>query len=257
MRISLVQTDIVWENKALNLERLAPKLEALKGKSDLAVLPEMFSTGFSMQSNLLAESNEGTTIRTLKQWSVTYQLAIAGSFIASSDGNFYNRAFFLTPEKGEYYYDKKHLFRMGEELNHFKAGNRYGIINYKGWNIRLAICYDLRFPVWLRNRQNEYDLLIVVANWPEVRRRPWETLLCARAIENQCFMCGVNRIGKDAGGLNHSGQSVFLDAKGDCLAAFADNEEGIRTVEADLASLQSFRNKFPVWKDADTFTLFP
>lgn len=255
MRISLIQTDIAWENKEQNLEYLAPRLKELSGKSDLVVLPEMFSTGFSMRSNLLAEPNNGKTIRLLKEWSETYKLAVAGSFIASTDGKFYNRAFFLTPDGKEHYYDKKHLFRMGEEPNHFEAGDQYSIIPYKGWNIRLAVCYDLRFPVWLRNRQNEYDLLIIVANWPEVRRRPWETLLCARAIENQCFVCGVNRTGKDASGLNHSGQSLFFDAKGECLARFEDNEDGIRTVEPDLVSLQSFRDKFPVWKDADTFNI--
>lgn len=255
MRISLIQTDIVWENKTENLLLLEAKLRDLKGNSDLVVLPEMFSTGFSMKSRLLAESNDGPTITVLKSWSRTYQVAITGSFIASENGKFFNRAFFLTPEGEAFYYDKKHLFRMGEEPKHFDAGNRYEIIRYRGWNIRLAVCYDLRFPVWLRNKNNEYDLLIVVASWPEARRHPWEVLLCARAIENQCFVCGVNRVGVDGNGFPHSGQSLFFDAKGECLARFDAYEEGVRTIAPDLDSLQSFRNKFPVWKDADDFVI--
>lgn len=255
IRISLIQTDIAWENKAENLRRTEEKLSRLSGRSDLAVLPEMFSTGFSMRSDLLAEICAGPTLSKLKEWSHRYDLALAGSLIASVNGKFYNRAFFLTPDGEDYYYDKKHLFRMGDEPNHFDAGSGYEIIRYKGWNIRLSVCYDLRFPVWLRNAGNEYDLLIVVANWPEARRIAWETLLCARAIENQSYVCGVNRVGVDGNGFPHSGQSLLFDAKGSCLAAFDAHEEGVKTVEIDLDALRSFRRKFPVWKDADPFTL--
>lgn len=254
IRISLIQTDIAWENKPENLRRTEEKLSRLSGLSDLAVLPEMFSTGFSMRSDLLAETIDGPTLSKLKEWSSRYELALAGSFIASVNGKFHNRAFFLTPDGEACFYDKKHLFRMGDEPNHFNAGSRYEIVRYKGWNIRLAVCYDLRFPVWLRNAGNEYDLLIVVANWPEARRIAWETLLCARAIENQCYVCGVNRVGVDGNGFAHSGQSLLFDAKGNCLAGFDAHEEGVRTVEIDLDALRSFRRKFPVWKDADPFT---
>ena len=157
----------------------------------------MFSTGFSMQSKILAEPNSGETITTLKQWAAKFQLAICGSYIATENELFYNRAFFLTPEGEEFYYDKRHLFRMGREAEHFSAGDKRLIIPYHGWNICLLVCYDLRFPVWSRNVGNEYDLLIYVANWPIPRRLVWDTLLRARALENQCYVCGVNRVGTD------------------------------------------------------------
>lgn len=255
IRISLVQTDIAWEDKTENLRRLEGKLAQLSGRTDLVVLPEMFSTGFSMRSDLLGETNDGPTLTWLRKRCEIYGMAVTGSFIATDSGRYYNRAFFLTPDGKSYYYDKKHLFRMGDEPGHFDAGSGYEIIRYNGWNIRLAVCYDLRFPVWIRNRENEYDLLIVVANWPEARRFAWESLLCARAIENQCYVCGVNRVGVDGNGFPHSGCSLLFDAKGKCLAGFDENEEGIRTVEIGLEALRSFRRKFPVWKDADPFTL--
>ena len=166
IRVSIIQTDIVWENKQENLRLLHEKLQSLRGTTEIVVLPEMFSTGFSMQSQTLAEPNSGKTISTLKQWASLFQLAICGSYIATDNGQFYNRAFFLTPEGEYYFYDKRHLFRMGREAEHFSAGNKRIIIPYHGWNICLLVCYDLRFPVWSRNVKNEYDLLIYVANWP-------------------------------------------------------------------------------------------
>ena len=203
MRISILQTDIVWENKQENLRRLREKLETLRGTTEIVVLPETFSTGFSMDTASLAEPTTGETIATLRQWSEEYRLALAGSYIAcetASEGgkpSYYNRAFFLTPEGNAYYYDKRHLFRMGHETEHFTPGNRRPIIRYRGWNILLLVCYDLRFPVWSRNTSNEYDLLIYVANWPIPRRKVWDILLQARALENISYVCGVNRIGKD------------------------------------------------------------
>ena len=157
IRVSIIQTDIVWENKQENLRLLHEKLQSLRGTTEIVVLPEMFSTGFSMQSQTLAEPNSGKTISTLKQWASLFQLAICGSYIATDNGQFYNRAFFLTPEGEYYFYDKRHLFRMGREAEHFSAGNKRIIIPYHGWNICLLVCYDLRFPVWSRNVKNEYD----------------------------------------------------------------------------------------------------
>lgn len=255
MRISLVQTDIVWENKEENLRQLNEKLKSLSDKTDLVILPEMFSTGFSMNTPLLAEPVGGNTILTLKRWSEEYRYAIAGSFICTEEGNYYNRAFFLTPSGEEFYYDKHHLFRMGDETQYFNGGIRRCIIPYKGWNICLNVCYDLRFPVWLRNVNNEYDLLVIVANWPTPRIKAWETLLVARALENQCYVCGVNRVGTDGNGQVYPGCSVLLDAKGKCLASFQEGKEGIGTIEIDLDSLHRFRERFPVWRDADSFTL--
>lgn len=184
MRVTLLQTDIVWEDKQENLRLLRRKLKALRGVAEIVVLPETFSTGFSMDSRRLAEPVSGVTIATLRQWAAEFQFAITGSYIACDeevDANknavpipdkfYYNRAFFLTPEGGAYYYDKRHLFRMGQETEHFTAGNQRPVISYRGWNILLLVCYDLRFPVWSRNVNNEYDLLIYVANWPVPRRR--------------------------------------------------------------------------------------
>lgn len=169
--------------------------------------------------------------------------------------SYYNRAFFLTPEGNAYYYDKRHLFRMGHETEHFTPGNRRPIIRYRGWNILLLVCYDLRFPVWSRNTSNEYDLLIYVANWPIPRRKVWDILLQARALENISYVCGVNRIGKDGRDIPHSGGSVVYSPKGEVLATVPDNEEAIATASLNLSSLQEFRLKFPAWKDADEFVI--
>ena len=255
LRISLVQMDIVWENKNENLRRLEKTLKTLHGETDIVVLPEMFSTGFSMQSRLLSETVNGNTITTIKQWAAKYQITLTGSFIAREDDSYYNRAFFLTPEGEEFYYNKRHLFRMGDEPNNFTAGDKKTIIPYRGWSICLMVCYDLRFPIWCRNRSNEYDLLLFVANWPTSRRRAWETLLCARAIENLSYVCGVNRVGTDGYGLHYSGQSSLYNAKGENLVDFPDKEQGVRTVSIDISSLRSLRTKFPTWKDDDLFHL--
>lgn len=184
-----------------------------------------------------------------------FQLALCGSFICSERSNYYNRAFFITPEGEEFYYDKRHLFRMGNEAEYFSSGNNKLIISYRGWNICLLVCYDLRFPVWSRNVNNEYDLLIYMASWPQARRLAWDTLLCARALENMCYVCGVNRIGVDGNKLIYNGGSVVFSAKGEVLASVPDGEEGIETVSLSLISLQQLRDKFPVWKDADAFRL--
>ena len=255
IRISIIQTDIVWENKQENLRLLHEKLQSLRGITEIVVLPEMFSTGFSMQSKILAEPNSGETITTLKQWAAKFQLAICGSYIATENKQFYNRAFFLTPEGEEFYYDKRHLFRMGREAEHFSAGDKRLIIPYHGWNICLLVCYDLRFPVWSRNVGNEYDLLIYVANWPIPRRLVWDTLLRARALENQCYVCGVNRVGTDGYQLSYNGGSKVYSAFGEEIGSIPDEKEGITTVSVNLTALHQFREKFPVWKDVDEFHL--
>lgn len=255
IRISIVQVDIVWENKQDNLRMLHEKLKALSGTTEIVVLPEMFSTGFSMNVEVLAETTSGITITKLKQWSSEYQLALVGSFIALDNGQYYNRGFFLTPQGEEFYYDKRHLFRMGNEGTHFSPGNKQLTISYLNWNIRLQICYDLRFPVWSRNVNNEYDLLIYVANWPDSRRVVWDTLLKARALENQCYVCGVNRVGTDGYNLKYDGGSVLYSAKGELLTSVADEKCEVSTTNINLTDLRKFREKFPVWKDADIFKI--
>lgn len=252
LRISLVQYDIVWENKEANLHYVEDVVTSLAGKTDIVVLPEMFTTGFTMNSHKLSESNDGDTITLLKQWATEFDIAICGSFIAKEKGHFFNRGFFISPES-EYFYDKRHLFRMGKEPEYFSPGDKRLIFEHKGFNICLLICYDLRFPVWARNINNEYDLIIYTANWPESRAKVWNTLLAARAIENISYVCGVNRIGKDGNDLVYKGDSKLIDAKGEVLTSIKVDK--VETVSISKDELDKFRNKFPVWKDADSFEL--
>ena len=255
LRISMIQSHIIWEDREENLGYYGELLRRVSGRTDLAVLPETFTTGFSMDVEKQADTMEGQTVPTIKEWAKKYKLAVAGSFIAKDNGKFYNRAFFITPEGEEYYYDKRHLFRMAEEDKHFSAGDKRLIVPYKGWNICLQVCYDLRFPVWSRNVDNEYDLLIYVANWPIPRRLAWDTLLRARALENQCYVCGVNRVGIDGYRLKYNGGSKIYSALGEEAASVPDETEGIATATLHLTALHQFREKFPVWKDADEFQL--
>ena len=254
LNISFFQYDIAWENKDSNLSRVEQVMASLSGKSDLLVLPEMFSTGFSMSSRNLAEPSDGTTISALCRWAGRYDLAVAGSFIAVENGNYYNRAFFLAPQGDSYFYDKRHLFRMGAEPEHFSPGNRQQVFSYKGWNLSLLICYDLRFPVWSRNVDNRYDFLLYCANWPAARTDAWLSLLKARAIENCAYVAGVNRIGTDGNGVEHSGYSAVFDYKGNLLNEFSASEQLV-TLSLSQEALVCFREKFPVWKDADRFII--
>ncbi|MDR0895512.1 MAG: amidohydrolase [Prevotellaceae bacterium] len=259
MRITILQTDIVWEDKQANLRHLRPKLEQLRGKTELVILPETFSTGFSMDSHRLAEPDDGEVITTLRRWARELHIAMAGSFIACDrnqpDCPCYNRAFFLTPEGEAYFSNKRHLFRMGLESDHFVQGDTRPIIRYRGWNILLLVCYDLRFPVWSRNVNLEYDLLLYVANWPASRRRVWDVLLRARALENMSYVCGVNRVGADGNGLLHDGGSVIISPKNELLASVPDGTAGSATADLNIEALLRFREKFPVWEDADKFVL--
>jgi Predicted amidohydrolase len=255
LRISMVQTSILWENKGGNLSAFEKQLARLKGRTDIAVLPETFTTGFSVNIAALADNMAGDTITAVKSWAKKYGFAITGSLFAEDNGLFFNRAFFVTPEGDIYTYDKRHLFRMGNEHKIFSAGEKLTIVRYKDWNICLQICYDLRFPVWSRNVNNAYDLLIYMANWPDPRINVWNTLLPARAIENCCYVCGVNRVGTDGMGLVYSGCSSIYDPKGDRIAHAPKNKIMTRTCVLDKGSLDRFREKFPVWKDADSFQI--
>lgn len=254
LRVSLVQQNIVWENKKANLTYIHKVVSALKGKTDLVVFPEMCTTGFSMNSHALAESVEGETISLLKEWAASSELAICGSLIIKEDDEYFNRAFCVTP-KDEYYYDKRHLFRMGREPQAFSSGKKRVVFELNGFNICLLVCYDLRFPVWARNRHNEYDLLVYVANWPASRAKVWDTLLTARALENMSYVCGVNRIGEDDNNLNHNGGSKMINARGEEILSLPLNQEQVETVYISKSELIEFRNKFPVWKDADEFDI--
>jgi len=255
MKITLVQDIIHWADKAANLQRTEKQLAELAGKTDLVVLPEMFTTGFCTDQLELAETMEGQTVRTLQKWAKTYNMAITGSFIATENDKIFNRGFFVFPDGKIETADKRHLFSMGGEDQYFSAGDRKLIVNYCGFNIRLLVCYDVRFPVWARNLNNEYDLLIYVANFPKNRIKNWDILLQARAIENQAYVCGVNRVGMDGLSIDYNGHSTLLDFKATPLLSFPENETSIQTYELNHESLLKFREKSAFWKDADKFEI--
>jgi predicted amidohydrolase len=254
LRISVIQSDVVWEDRAANLTNYAALLRRLSGETDLAILPELF-TGGSVRVRALADSMDGETVPTLKKWAATCGTAITGSFMATENGNCYNRTFFITPEGETYYTDKRHLFRMGGEDRTLTAGHARLIVPYRGWNICPMVCYDLRFPVWSRNTGNAYDLLVYVANWAESRKEVWKTLLPARALENMAYVCGVNRIGTDGQGFAYHGGSFVYSPKGEKLADAGENRETIQTCILNKPDLESLRIKFPAWKDADSFII--
>lgn len=255
LRISFLQFPIEWEQKEKNLVSCESRLKEAKGKTDLVILPEMFTTGFSMNAAALAEEMTGKTVSTVKRWANTYNLAITGSFIAHEEEHFYNRAFFITPDGQVYHYDKRHLFSMAGETKIYTAGSKRPIISYRGWNICLQICYDLRFPVWSRNQDHAYDLLIYMANWPEVRSSVWQPLLQARAIENQTYVCGVNRTGVDGKGFNYIGGSVLFSPKGERMGCAYNRKLCLLTRTLSAEKLTSFRRKFPVANDQDSFQI--
>lgn len=251
----MFQYSIIWEDKQANLNKVASWLEKEKPQADLLVLPEMFTTGFSMKAKELSESDDGETMKEVKQWAKSFNIAIAGSFIAREDDRFYNRAFFITPDGETFFYNKRHLFSIGSEHTVFSAGEERIIVPYKGWNICMQVCYDLRFPVWTRNVDNEYDLLLYVANWSSSRISSWNALLPARAIENQAYVCGVNRVGEDGLQVSYNGYSALYDMKGKLLAGFEPEEENMKVTTLSLNLLKEFREKFPAWKDADRFKI--
>lgn len=256
LRVTLAQLDLAWEDKERNFARTEALLEGVAGETDLVVLPEMFSTGFSMRSAELAEPVSGPTVRRLKEWAERFDIAVCGSFVGSGEGGCFNRGFFISPG-GEAYCDKRHLFRMGEEPKHYAGGDAMLVVAHKGFNIRLMICYDLRFPVWSRNVDNAYDLVVYVANWPTARIDAWNALLRARAIENLSYACGVNRCGVDGHGLHYNGNSLCVDFKGRTMAHLVSGAEETVTVTLKRDELERFRKVFPAWKDADRFTLSP
>ncbi|MDR2520576.1 MAG: nitrilase family protein [Bacteroidales bacterium OttesenSCG-928-I14] len=255
IRISIIQSEIICENKEKNIKKFFYLISQLKGKSDLVILPEMFTTGFSIKKPHLSETNTDGTMQSILNWAKEFDFAISGSFLARNEyNNLFNRGFFATAKGEIYFSDKKHLFSIGEENKFLIPGKSYTIIHYKNWNIRLIICYDLRFPVWTRNKNNEYDLLLCIANWPKIRYNAWKILLKARAIENLCYTCGVNRIGYDNNNILYQGDSMLLNFKGETILQAKPNQESILTSTLNKSELQKFRNEFCVWKDADSFT---
>jgi predicted amidohydrolase len=265
LRLTLIQSSLHWENSIANMAMFEEKIGQLQGETDLIVLPEMFTTGFSMNASALAEHMNMTTFKWMKQQAAQTGAVITGSYIVKEKDNFYNRLLWMRPDGSFEVYDKRHLFRMAEEHHTYAAGKSRIIPVLKGWRICPLICYDLRFPVWSRNCQLNfhqahnpqepvYDCLIYIANWPAVRSHAWSTLLQARAIENLSYVAGVNRIGTDGKGNTYSGDSALISFKGERLFFQAD-EEFMQTVTLDAEELTSFRHKFPAYMDADSFFL--
>jgi len=255
MRITLIQDIIFWADKAANIQKVEDQLILLAGKTDLVVLPEMFTTGFCTEKLQLAEKMDGVTVQTLKTWAVKYKMAITGSFIATEDERIFNRAFFVFPSGKIETADKRHLFSLGGEHEHFTAGDKRLIVNYEGFNILVLVCYDVRFPVWSRNINAEYDLAIYVANFPQRRIIDWDILLQARAVENQAYVCGVNRVGVDGLGVDYDGHSALLDFKAKPLLNFSENKTSIQTAVLTIEPLELYRQKFDVLRDADKFEI--
>lgn len=247
MKTVILQNDILWADPAGNIRKADAAISS-SPDADLYILPEMFSTGFCTSPEGIAES-DGATLEWMKKKSAQCGAAIAGSVAIKEDGNFYNRFYFVKPDGDVVSYDKKHLFTYGKEHESFTAGDRRVIVGYLGVRILLEICYDLRFPVWSRNR-GDYDMIIYVASWPSSRISAWNSLLVARAVENQCYVAGVNRVGTDPSD-SYSGGSVIVDPYGNVIARCQDGIESYSEAEIDMELLEAFRRKFPVLNDAD------
>ena len=253
LTVSLLQTHTHWHEPKANRELFDTLLEQVPQSAQLVVLPEMFSTGFTMASAVVAEAMDGPTVTWLRARARTTQKVLCGSVVICEAGRYFNRFLWATPAGDVLHYDKRHLFRMANEHDHYQAGQRRLVVELAGWRICLAVCYDLRFPVWLRNK-DDYDILLVVANWPAVRQLAWQTLLRARAIENQAYCVGVNIVGTDGNGLHYAGGSACYSHDGEVLSESLD-KGCIVTQVLDWQSLAKARAAFPVALDADSFSL--
>ena len=261
LTFTLVQTDLRWEDKTANLEHLETLIGDIRENTQLIVLPEMFSTGFSMAPESLAEPMDGSSITWMKNMAARKKIILTGSVIIEEEGHYFNRMVWMLPNGQHGYYDKRHRFAYAGEDDHYTAGQKRLVASVKGWKVNLQVCYDLRFPVWARNGldetgQPEYDVLVYVANWPERRSHAWKTLLQARAIENQAFVVGVNRVGSDGNNIYHSGDSMLVDPLGEVLY-HADKAESVFTCTLQREKLEEVRTRFPFWKDADRFSIEP
>jgi len=254
LRVSIVQTELVWENPAANFKSFERLIQPLTGKTDLIVLPEMFTTGFSMNPEALYDTADGETLNWLKQQAKNTNAAITGSTIIREDNSYFNRLFFVKPDAKVYAYNKKHLFTLAGEHQHYTAGKGRLIVDYKGWRICPLICYDLRFPVWSRYK-GDYDCLIYVANWPERRIQAWDTLLKARAIENMSYCVGVNRIGVDGNDYPYVGHSGIYDVLGNLVSTSNFEKQVVETQTLSYKDLFDNREKLGFLNDRDYFEL--
>ena len=256
LKITLIQTSLHWENIDTNLGMFEQKISTIQEATDLIVLPEMFSTGFTMNATSNAENMNGKAVQWMRKTAKKRNCSIVGSLIIKEDKHFYNRLVWMLPDGQYTTYNKRHLFRMAKEQQTYTAGDEKIIVELNGWKICPLICYDLRFPVWSRNQSSmQFDILLYVANWPERRSYPWKQLLIARAIENQCYVVGVNRIGNDGNCVYHSGDSMTLNPKGEIIGKIKPHEESIETVSLSFSTLEEYRKLFPVALDGDKFSI--
>ncbi|MXN91322.1 amidohydrolase [Flavobacterium sp. Sd200] len=253
MNISIIQTSLVWENPQANLDNFTQKIAAIKQGTDLIVLPEMFATGFTMNPSAVAENENGASVAWMKKTAAANNCAVTGSLVIEKDGKYYNRLFFVLPDGEVKTYNKRHLFSFAGEDKFYTAGTEKLIVEYKGWKICPLVCYDLRFPVFARNVE-EYDLLLYVANWPQIRTLAWDSLLRARAIENLSYAIGVNRVGVDGNGHAYSGHSQVIDALGAYITEPFETDDVV-TVVLDKDALLETRKKFAFLNDRDDFKL--
>jgi omega-amidase len=258
LKLTLVQADLAWEDPEANLSHFEQLIGGLSESTDLILLPEMFSTGFSCNPDQFAEAPGGPAALFMQRTAAQRNCAVTGSVMIREGKKVFNRLLFYLPDGTHFAYDKRHLFRLSEEYKLFSSGTSRQIISFRGWNILPLVCYDLRFPVWSKNAWNnggyEYDLLLYVANWPSSRDHVWKTLLAARAIENQAYVAGVNRIGEDGNGTWHAGESRVVDAKGFSLWDGETGQEEVKTVTLSAEDLRLFREAFTVGMDWDPFT---
>ncbi len=253
LRVSIVQSDLLWHQPAANRDMFEEHVRKLSGSTDLILLPEMFTSGFTMEVDGLEDIGSPTSDWMREQARLS-GAALCGSTVYKTANGHVNRLLFASPDGDITHYDKTHLFRMAGEHERYVAGARRVVTEYMGWRILLLVCYDLRFPVFCRNRQ-DYDLVLCVANWPAARRHPWRVLLQSRAIENQAFVAGVNRVGEDGNGVAYSGDSMLVDFKGHALIDREPDEKFVATETLSLKALENFREKFQAWRDADEFSL--
>ncbi|ULC60037.1 amidohydrolase [Flaviramulus sp. BrNp1-15] len=254
LKIAMIQSNLVWENPEQNRINFTKKIESISEEVDIIVLPEMFTSGFTMNASKVAETMEGETITWMQHLSSKKNAAIVGSIVIKDNNNFYNRLLFITPKGDITFYDKRHTFTLAGEDKVYSAGTKKRIIDYKGWKICPLICYDLRFPVWARNTE-DYDVLMYVANWPKPRISAWDTLLKARAIENMCYCVGVNRVGVDGVNSEYSGHSAVYNVLGNEIICFKPNNEDIQIVTLEKRHIEAYRNKLKFLNDRDAFTI--
>jgi predicted amidohydrolase len=259
LKLAYIQTSLVWEDKPANYSRFDEYFEAIGKGTDLIVLPEMFNTGFSINPALCAETMDGSGVKYIRQKSKKFKTVVIASLMITEKGKLLNRLMAARPDGSMEIYDKRHLFRLSEEYKIFTGGSQRLVMDINGWKVRPLICYDLRFPVWSKNTFSngayEFDLLLYVANWPSVRSKVWTTLLAARAMENQVFCAGVNRVGTDGNGAKHSGDSAVFDPKGNILSTVPANEEGVAIVNLPGSELELVRSSFTVGMDWDSFRI--